>query len=312
MSKIKVTALNQKITSEIFYPPPAPLTPPPAHEALHVVYSAPPLPLSRKRRVNFQLPRIHIERDSTSWRQSPRSRSSRTARQKGEKAKHFRCRLNRPLTPRLIKYGVLDGTTPSAISDTGATSSAGLIQDAAHFTATGRRSTKIFHVANGASTPATEERLLQHPLRAPARTIDMVPSLHDASLLSTGRLADAGYVTIYDGDQVNFYNGRTSKIQVSEAAVLQGWRCPETKLWRIPLTADPQNYNTDTLLLDTPDGRGSLNSLYHMSHVKTMRARTSTNKAVNHVYKLPSVKPAIRYLHAAAGFPTKATWIKAI
>ena len=117
---------------------------------------------------------------------------------------------------------MLDGTIPSAISDTGATSSAGLTRDAAHFAATGRRSTKIFHVANGASAPATEERLLQHPLRAIARTIDMVPSLRGASLLSTGKLAEAGYVSIYDGEQVNVYDGRTARIQVSEAAVLQG------------------------------------------------------------------------------------------
>ena len=36
------------------------------------------------------------------------------------------------------------------------------------------------------------------------------------------------------------------------------------------------------------------------------------SNAINHVYELPSVEPDIRYLHAAAGFPTKATWLKAI
>ena len=155
--------------------------------------------LHSNQRVTFQLPRTHIERNSTAWRRSPRSRSN-TSRQKGEKAKHFRHRLNRPLTSRLIKRGVLDGTIPSAVSDTGETSSAGLTRDASHFAATGRRSTKVFHVANGASAPATEVRLLQQPLRAPARTIDMVPSLSGASPLSTGKLADAGYVSIYDGE----------------------------------------------------------------------------------------------------------------
>ena len=30
------------------------------------------------------------------------------------------------------------------------------------------------------------------------------------------------------------------------------------------------------------------------------------------VYKLPSIEQSIRYLHAAAGFPTKSTWLKAI
>ena len=33
---------------------------------------------------------------------------------------------------------------------------------------------------------------------------------------------------------------------------------------------------------------------------------------INNVYELPNLKPAIRYLHGAAGFPTKATWLKSI
>ena len=35
-------------------------------------------------------------------------------------------------------------------------------------------------------------------------------------------------------------------------------------------------------------------------------------ETVNNVYKLPSTGKVVRYLHACAGFPTKATWIKAI
>ena len=34
--------------------------------------------------------------------------------------------------------------------------------------------------------------------------------------------------------------------------------------------------------------------------------------AISNVYNLPSIKLAIRYLHGAAGFPTKATCMKAI
>ena len=109
------------------------------------------------------------------------------------------------------------------MSDTGATSSAGLSSDSAFFSATGQRSTKVFLVANGNSTPASEVRLLQKPLRDPDRTIDMVPSLRSASLLRTSKLADAGYVTVYDGDEVNVYDGRTARIHVREAPFLQGW-----------------------------------------------------------------------------------------
>ena len=38
---------------------------------------------------------------------------------------------------------------------------------------------------------------------------------------------------------------------------------------------------------------------------------TPTDK-INNVYELPSIERAVRYLHGAAGFPTKANWLKAI
>ena len=77
----------------------------------------------------------------------------------------------------------------------------------------------------------------------------MLPSLRGASLLSTSKLANAEYVTIYDGNEVNMYDGRTARIHVNESAVLQGWRCPRKHLWRTPLTSTVKNISTDTLLL---------------------------------------------------------------
>ena len=40
--------------------------------------------------------------------------------------------------------------------------------------------------------------------------------------------------------------------------------------------------------------------------------RPAPTDAINNVYKLPSIEPAIRYLHGAAGFPTKETWLGSI
>ncbi len=37
-----------------------------------------------------------------------------------------------------------------------------------------------------------------------------------------------------------------------------------------------------------------------------------SKEEANNVYNLPSTKQSIRYLHAAAGFPVKSEWIKAI
>ena len=240
------------------------------------------------------------------------------ARQQREKEKHYLCRPNHPLTSCLLKRGVLDGTIPSAVSDTGATSSAGLSSDRTSFCATGQRSTKVFRLPNGSAAPASEVRILQQPLCDPARTIGMVPSLCGTSLLITIKLANAGYVTVYDGDEVNVYGGRTAKIKISEAAVLQGWRCPRERLWRIPLTSNVKNISTYTLLLYIPDGSNTLNALYSVPPVSAMRRHIDAmqecplpGEAINHVYGLPSAETALRYLHEATGFPTKATWLKA-
>jgi hypothetical protein len=40
--------------------------------------------------------------------------------------------------------------------------------------------------------------------------------------------------------------------------------------------------------------------------------KTAAKESAASVYSLPSIRHTIRYLHAAAGFPTKDTWLKAI
>ena len=66
--------------------------------------------------------------------------------------------------------------------------------------------------------------------------------------------------------------------------------------------------------------RLSLTPLYevpscaHMlKHIEAFKTdQPSPSEAINNVYELPRIEPAIRYLHGAAGFPTQATWLKAI
>jgi hypothetical protein len=99
------------------------------------------------------------------------------------------------------------------------------------------------------------------------------------SLLSTSKLVEAAYITIYNKQEVNFYNSTTTKIVVLEEAVLKGQRCPVTKLWRIPLVNKPDNLNRDTLLLDHPTQLKNLNKLYEVqttqkswSHIRALLA----------------------------------------
>ena len=216
-----------------------------------------------------------------------------------------------------LRLGVLNGTIPSAVSDTGATSHA--LLPSAPSIPTGKQSDVVFHLPNGATAPATTINKLHHQVREPARSANIVPDLATNSLMSTSKFVDAGYTVVYDDKEVNYYEKATTKIVVSEEAVLRGWRCPRDKLWRVPLTPDVRNQNTDTIVLDHPLGHASLNSMYEVTNMTNTRQHIASISLLAHrreylhnVYELPSIEPTIRYLHAAAGYPVKATWLKAI
>jgi hypothetical protein len=216
-----------------------------------------------------------------------------------------------------MKEGMLNGTIPSAVSDTGATLSAFFKKDPS--SATGKLSTAVFHLPNGALAPATTKIKLLHNVREPARSVNIVSALVKNSLLSTNKFAKAGYTIIYDKDEVNFYDARTTKFTVSEEAILTDWQYPHQKMWRVPLVPFVSNLNTDLLLLDHPSGLDSLNAMYAVSsstvarnHMALHLGKLAHRDHIHNVYELPSVKQTIQYLHGAGGFPTRASWLKAV
>jgi hypothetical protein len=179
-------------------------------------------------------------------------------------------------------------------------------------------STATFGGAFGNQTKVTTVNKLHPKICKPAHSIHIVPKVQH-SLLSTSKLVDADYIAIYNKQEVNFYDATTTKIVVSEEAVLKGWRCPVTKLWRVPLVDKPATLNTDTLLLDHPTQLENLNKLYEVQttqksqlHICALFARTNKEEYIHKVYKLPSIEQSVRYLHAAEGHPTEDTWLKAI
>ena len=60
-----------------------------------------------------------------------------------------------------------------------------------------------------------------------------------------------------------------------------------------------QNVNTDTIIVNRPP-------------TEFLPDRPPTEEAIHNVYELKTSPELIRYLHAAAGFPTKPQWITAI
>jgi hypothetical protein len=136
--------------------------------------------------------------------------------------------------------------------------------------------------------------------------------------LSTSKVINADYIAIYDKQEVNFYNAKTTKNTVLEEAVLKGWQCPVAGLWWLPLIENPVNLNTDTLLLDHPTELQSQNlytvqtTKHGQKHIRALLSRTNKEEYIHNVYELPSIERAVRYLHAAAEHPPEDTWVKAV
>jgi hypothetical protein len=143
---------------------------------------------------------------------------------------------------------------------------------------------------NGMKEKAGEVLQMRNGLRTLADTADSIPSLK-TTLVSNSKLADANYITVFDREEVNIYDAETTQVVPTKQAVMTGWRDRITGLWRVPLQQEVNNINTDTTQLTAAD------------------TNAITEKIAANVYDLPST---IRYLHAAAGFPTKSTWLQAI
>jgi hypothetical protein len=113
----------------------------------------------------------------------------------------------------------------------------------------------------------------------------VLPGLQPNSLVSVGKLADAGYTTIFypAGREVSVHQKKSVHIRLLHKPVLQGWQ-DENGLWQ--LSREPT--------------------------VPILVSKTAKQEAASNVYSLPSIPQAIKYLHAAAGFLTKDTWVKAI
>jgi hypothetical protein len=200
-----------------------------------------------------------------------------------------------------IKKEVLDGSIPSAMADSGATSSIGTKRDRNRkaFAPTGRKSDKAFRMPNGKVEEASNMDKLHHDVCHPAKDVHIMPGTERDSLLSIPKFVDANYVAIFDKNKVNIYNANNTIITISCSVILRGWRCKQTKLWHVPLTKIVKNEKTNTVLCDR-------------CPTEFLPDRPPPVEAINNVYKLKTQPELVRYYHAAVEFPTKLSWLKAI
>ncbi len=83
------------------------------------------------------------------------------------------------------------------------------------------------------------------------------------------------------------------------ATIIEGWRCNQTKLWRVSFVKCIKKNNTKTVLCDCPP-------------TEFLPKEPPPIKAIANVYELKTQPELVSYYRATAGFPTKPTWVMAI
>jgi hypothetical protein len=116
------------------------------------------------------------------------------------------------------REGVLNGTIPSAVSNTGATLHA--LFPSAPSISTSIPSEVVFHLPNGTTAATSTVNKLLHNEREPTQSANIFPTLANNSLISTIKCVDAGYTFVSDDKEVNYYKKATTKIIMLEDVVL--------------------------------------------------------------------------------------------
>jgi hypothetical protein len=175
-------------------------------------------PLSK--RVRFSLPCDHIDCNSTSYHRRCPLLDNRTQLHPMSIAnlqQHTICNPTPPTTT--LSEGVLNGMIPLAVSNTSATSHA--LLPSAPSIPTGIPSKVVFHLPNGTTAVASTVNKLLHNVREPAQNANIVPTL--ANILSSEPASWLTPDTPSSTTTINYYVKATTKIIMSEDAVLWGW-----------------------------------------------------------------------------------------
>ena len=126
------------------------------------------------------------------------------------------------------RYGILD---------TGCTSGAGAQHDIDCFDDTGEPSQKVFMLPDKTKIRATKQMTLKHKLRGKAGEIHIIPNLH-STLISVPKLANYGYITVFDKSEARIYDGTTTTISADGKPIITAPRCTATGLWKMGLNLD--------------------------------------------------------------------------
>ncbi len=135
----------------------------------------------------------------------------------------------------------MNKTIPTAIIGSGASSNVGATKD--NFKLTGRKSDKIFWLPDSSTQAAMDIGELPYQVCQPAKDVHITPGISENSLVIRSKLADAGYITVFDKDTVKMYNTYNTQVIVTREAVINGWCNNKTGMWWAALLPIVTNVN---------------------------------------------------------------------
>jgi hypothetical protein len=118
--------------------------------------------------------------------------------------------------------------------------------------------------------------------------MNIVPNLH-SSLISVPKMADQGYIAVFDKKEARIYDGTTTMIMASGDPIIIAPRCDNKGLWKMNLDLD-----------------------YEILGCESSDQFIAGVDAANAIFDLPNSRQSLMYFHAAAGFPTKETIMDAV
>jgi hypothetical protein len=154
------------------------------------------------------------------------------------------------------------------------------------FIDTGFLSEKIFMLPDKTTIKATRRMQLRHNLRPEASEMNIVTNLH-STLISMPKMADGGYIVVFETSEARIYDGMTTTIMVLIDPLLVALRCADTGLWKLDLDYKVLGHEYPDQFIAGVD-------------------------VANAIFDLPDNCQILTYYHAAAGFPTKETFLSAV
>jgi hypothetical protein len=156
------------------------------------------------------------------------------------------------------------------------------------FPDTGLPSAKVFMLPDKSKIEATKIMQLKHNLCARAGKMNIMPNLH-LTLISVPKMADYGYVAVFDKTEARVYNGTTTTITALGKPIIIAPRCNDTGLWKMEL-----NLDYEILGQEYPK-----------------QFFTGVDEA-NAIFDLPNTRQFLMYYHALAGFSVNETFMDAV